>query len=168
MVINMDSVLTTSRFLVGLAVTVAYGVFSYQYGYSSAKKTYQRQIAETQIANLEAARKAQDEARTKEELNAKKVSEALAERDRALASISGLRSNAVRVRQQSQNLSAQLSRASQTHTASGNRDSERLGKCEKLLGESAGLLGEGAELAGEGAEILTRVAADKEAMKATR
>lgn len=168
MAINMDSVLTTSRFLVGLAVTVAYGVFSYQYGYSSAKKTYQRQIAETQIANLEAARKAQDEARTKEELNAKKVSEALAERDRALASISGLRSNAVRVRQQSQNLSAQLSRASQTHTASGNRDSERLGKCEKLFGESAGLLGEGAELAGEGAEILTRVAADKEAMKATR
>lgn len=165
MAINIDSVLTTSRFLVGLAVTVAYGVFSYQYGYSSAKKTYQRQIAETQIANLEAARKAQDETRAKEELNAKKVSEALAERDRALASISGLRSNAVRVRQQSQNLSAQLSRASQTHTASGNRDSERLGKCEELLSESADLLGKGADLAGEGAELSAKLSADKEVIK---
>ncbi len=154
MTINIDSVLTTSRFFVGLVVTVAYGVFSYQYGYSSAKKTYQRQIAETQIANLEAARKAQDEARAKEELNAKKVSEALAERDRALASISGLRSNAVRVRDAADTRAkSDLQIARDT----GDRTQERLARCESLLGE-------GAELAGEGAELLTRVAADKDAV----
>ena len=154
MAINIDSVLTTSRFFVGLVVTVAYGVFSYQYGYSSAKKTYQRQIAETQIANLEAARKAQDEARAKEELNAKKVSEALAERDRALASISGLRSNAVRVRDAADTRAkSDLQAARDT----GDRTQERLARCESLLGE-------GAELAGEGAELSARVSADKDAL----
>ena len=156
MAINIDSVLTTSRFLVGLAVTVAYGVFSYQYGYSSAKKTYQRQIAETQIANLEAARKAQDEARTKEELNAKKVSEALAARDKALSDAANLRQSAVRVRDAADTRAkSDLQIARDT----GDRTQERLARCESLLGE-------GAELVGEGAEILSRVAADKEAMKA--
>lgn len=160
----INSVLTTSRFFVGLVVTVAYGVFSYQYGYSSAKKTYKRQIAEIQIANLEAARKAQDETRAKEELNAKKVSEALAERDRALASISGLRSNAERVRLQSDSLSKRLSRASEAHAAAADGHSERLGKCESLLSESSDLLGESVELAGEGASLSIRVAADKDAI----
>ena len=42
----------------------------------------------------------------------------------------------------------------------GDRTQERLARCESLLGE-------GAELAGEGAELLTRVAADKETMRAT-
>ena len=166
MTINTDSVSTLAKWIAIWAVIMVYGFFCMWKGYSCASAKYEKEITSIKLAQQKALGDAQASARAKEEENARKVSEALAARDKALSDAATLRSNAVRVRQQSQNLSAQLSRASQTHTASGNRDSERLGKCEKLLGESAGLLGEGAELAGEGAELLTRVAADKEAMKA--
>ena len=85
------------------------------------------------------------------------MADALAARDKALSDARAVRVTAVRVRD-----AADTRAASDLQTArdSGDRDKERLARCESLLGE-------GAELVGEGAEILTRVAADKETMRAT-
>ena len=166
MTINTDSVSTLAKWIAIWAVIMVYGFFCMWKGYSCASAKYEKEITSIKLAQQKALGDAQASARAKEEENAKKVSEALAARDKALSDAANLRSAAVRVRVNADSVSAGLKRAAETDAASRDSDRERLGQCEKLLGESAGLLGEGAELVGEGAELLTRVAADKEAMKA--
>ena len=85
------------------------------------------------------------------------MADALAARDKALSDARAVRVTAVRVRDAADTRAkSDLQIAQDT----GDRTQERLARCESLLGE-------GAELAGEGAELLTRVAADKETMRAT-
>ena len=92
------------------------------------------------------------EAQEKYEEQSKRLSQALAQRDKALASARSLRVTSVRVRDIADTRAeSDLQAARDT----GDSNKERLGRCEKLLGE-------GADLVGEGSELLTRVAADKD------
>ena len=132
-------------------IIVAVGIFfiGYQYGHQQTAAKYEAQIAKGRAAQAEAAQMLEEQYREKENESAKKVAAALAARDKALSDASRVRADAERVRLQSEGLSKQLSRAATKHAASGNGDSERLGKCESLLSESASLLGTSTELAGE-------------------
>lgn len=80
--------------------------------------------------------------------------DALAQRDKALASVRSLRADAGRLRDQ-------LSARAEADKArdSGDGVGERLAGCERLLAEGVGLVGEGAELS-------ARVSADKDALAA--
>ncbi|MDD7441570.1 MAG: hypothetical protein PUG38_02990 [Sutterellaceae bacterium] len=135
-------------------IIVAVGIFfiGYQYGHQQTAAKY-----EAQIASLKADWKAKSDAVEKEaqekyEEQTKKLSAALAQRDKALASAHSLRTVAVRVR----GIADTRAKADlQAAAAAGDSNKERLGRCEKLLGE-------GADLVGEGSELLTRVAADKD------
>lgn len=149
------------------AVAIIGAAGLYEAGYRSASKHYEAQIAATEKAQAEAVAAAQAQARAKEKESAKRLSEALAERDKALARAESVRRDAVRVRVSAADTSAKLADLSRAHAASGDGVRERLGKCESLLAESAGLLGEGVGLAGEGAELSARVAADKDAIIST-
>ena len=140
---------------------VAYSLAVFAFGYETAERKLQTEL-QTQRTEL------QTQAREKEQENAKKLAEALAARDKALADAASLRRSAVRVREQSRAVSAGLERVSAEHAASDNGVAVKLGRCERLLSEGAELLGEGSELAGEGAGILARVAADKDALAVTR
>ena len=137
-------------------IIVAVGIFfiGYQYGHQQTAAKY-----EAQIASLKADWKAKSDAVEKEaqekyEEQTKKLSAALAQRDKALASAHSLRTTAVRVRD-----AADTRAKSDLQTArdSGDRDKERLARCESLLGE-------GANLVGEGVELSARVSADKDAV----
>lgn len=153
--------------IIALASIFALGgsyLLGYSKGNASTTREYEEQIAKDKLDQSEAAKKLEEEYRAKEQESAKKVSEALALRDKAMADAARLRADSARVRESANSLAKQLSRASQSHAASGNGDSERLGKCESLLSESAALLGEGQDLATEGAALSVRIAADKDAI----
>lgn len=153
--------------LAGVALLIS-AAGLYEAGYRSASKHYEAQIAATEKAQAEAVAAAQAQARAKEKESAKRLSEALAARDKALARAESVRRDAVRVRVSAADTSKRLADLSRAHAASGDGDSERLGKCESLLSESAGLLGEGQDLAAEGAGLLERVSAGKDALAAVR
>lgn len=78
--------------------------------------------------------------------------DALAQRDKALASVRTLRADAGRLRDRL-NARAEDDKARD----SGDGGGERLARCERLLAEGVGL-------AGEGAELSRRIAADKDAL----
>ena len=80
--------------------------------------------------------------------------DALAQRDKALASARTLRADAGRLRDK---LSARAE--ADKGNDSGDGGGERLARCERLLAEGVGL-------AGEGAELSRRIAADKDALAA--
>lgn len=168
MTINTDSVSTLAKWIAIWAVIMVYGFFCMWKGYSCASAKYEKEITSIKLAQQKALGDAQASARAKEEENAKKVSEALAARDKALSDAANLRSAAVRVRVNADSVSAGLKRAAETDAASRDSDRERLGQCEKLLGESAGLLGEGVGLSAEGAELSARLSGDKAALTADR
>lgn len=168
MTINTDSVSTLAKWIAIWAVIMVYGFFCMWKGYSCASAKYEKEITSIKLAQQKALGDAQASARAKEEENARKVSEALAARDKALSDAANLRSAAVRVRVNADSVSAGLKRAAETDAASRDSDRERLGQCEKLLGESAGLLGEGVELSAEGAELSARLSGDKAALTADR
>lgn len=152
MTINTDSVSTLAKWIAIWAVIMVYGFFCMWKGYSCASAKYEKEITSIKLAQQKALGDAQASARAKEEENARKVSEALAARDKALSDAATLRSTAVRVRDAADTRAkSDLQAARDT----GDRTQERLAQCESLLGE-------GAELVGEGAELLTRVAADKD------
>lgn len=168
MTINTDSVSTLAKWIAIWAVIMVYGFFCMWKGYSCASAKYEKEITSIKLAQQKALGDAQASARAKEEENAKKVSEALAARDKALSDAANLRSAAVRVRVNADSVSAGLKRAAETDAASRDSDRERLGQCEKLLGESAGLLGDGVELSAEGAGLSAKLSGDKAALTADR
>ena len=140
---------------IGGAFAVA-GIFAggYQYGHTRTAAAYEKQIAALKAGWQAKSDAAEKEAQEKYEDQNKKLSQALAQRDKALSNARAVRISAVRVRD-----AADTRAASDLQTArdSGDRDKERLARCESLLGE-------GASLAGEGAELSTRIAADKDAL----
>lgn len=140
----------------------------YEAGYRSASRHYEAQIAADKLAQSQALAAAQAEAMTKEKESAKRLSEALAARDKALARAESVRRDAVRVRVSAAGTSRKLADLSRAHAASGDGNSERLARCESLLGEGAELLGRGVELSSEGAGLAERVAADKDAIAVTK
>lgn len=166
MTINTDSVSTLAKWIAIWAVIMVYGFFCMWKGYSCASAKYEKEITSIKLAQQKALGDAQASARAKEEENARKVSEALAARDKALSDAANLRSAAVRVRTQSDTVSKNLKRAGDADTASSDRYRKRLGQCEKLLGESAGLLGEGVELSAEGAGLSAKLSGDKDTLTA--
>lgn len=168
MTINTDSVSTLAKWIAIWAVIMVYGFFCMWKGYSCASAKYEKEITSIKLAQQKALGDAQASARAKEEENARKVSEALAARDKALSDAANLRQSAVRVRVNADSVSAGLKRAAETDAASRDSHRERLGQCEKLLGESAKLLGEGVGLSAEGAELSARLSGDKAALTADR
>lgn len=140
---------------IGGIVAVA-GIFAggYQYGHTHTAAAYEAQIAALKADWRAKSDAVEKEAQERYEKQSKVLADALAARDKAMAGARAVRISAVRVRD-----AADVRAKSDLQTArdSGDRTQERLARCE-------GLLGEGASLAGEGAEVLTRVAADKDAI----
>ena len=154
--IDLEKMSETFKWVGASLAVIALGAGAYHYGYTSASDKYEKLIAEKEKADSDALTKALEASKAKEREDAEKIAKALAERDKALSDAATLRSTAVRVRDAADTRAkSDLQAARDT----GDRTQERLARCESLLGE-------GAELVGEGAELLTRVAADKEAMKA--
>ena len=166
MTINRDSVSTLAKWIAIWAVIMVYGFFCMWKGYSCASAKYEKEITSIKLAQQKALGDAQASARAKEEENARKVSEALAARDKALSDAATLRSTAVRVRINADSVSAGLKRAGDTDATASNSYRKRLGQCETLLGESAGLLGEGVELSAEGAGLSAKLSGDKDTLTA--
>ena len=151
--------MTKTYLYIALGAVIAAGVLfgsGYQYGHARTAEKYEAQIKDMKADWQSKVSAVEKEAQEKYEEQSKRLSQALAQRDKALASARSLRVTSARVRDAADTRAkSDLQIARDT----GDRTQERLARCESLLGE-------GAELAGEGAELLTRVAADKEAMKA--
>lgn len=140
-----------------IGALIASAFWGYSRGRSSTEEKYEAQISELKSDWQKQTRAVEKEAQERYEKQSKQLAEALAARDKAMVSARTVRTVAVRVRDAADTRAkSDLQAARDT----GDRTQERLARCESLLGE-------GAELVGEGAEILTRVAADKEAMRAT-
>lgn len=155
--INLEAI----RILAKLVGAVALAIMIFSAGYETAEKKAQLR-SQAELTEL------QTQARNKEQENAKKLAEALAARDKALADAASLRRNALRVRESSRAVAEQLGRVSAEHASSSDSSEVKLGRCERLLSEGAELLGRGAELSAEGAELSQRVSADKDAALSTR
>lgn len=140
-----------------IGALIASAFWGYSRGRSPTAEKYEAQISELKSDWQKQTRAVEKEAQERYEKQSRQLADALAARDKALSDARAVRVTAVRVRD-----AADTRAKSDLQTArdSGDRDKERLARCESLLGE-------GAELVGEGAEILTRVAADKETMRAT-
>lgn len=122
-------------------------------GYTVGKH-YRAQIAETEAKAAERIAKQEQESY---EIYAKQqdaLMDALAQRDKALASVRTLRADAGRLRDKL-NERAEADKA----IGAGDGGGERLARCERLLAEGVGL-------AGEGAELSRRIAVDKDALAA--
>lgn len=125
-------------------------------GYRYAAALYAKDMANYRAEQAAATQRQETAFRAAEQENAKRLVEALNERDRALASAADLSGDLDRLRQSA-------SRAAESGKMSGACSSavkpyqQRLASCTDLLLESAQLLREGADLAG-------RTAADKEAL----
>lgn len=140
-----------------ICALVASAFWGYSRGRSSTAEKYEAQISELKSDWQKQTRAVEKEAQERYDKQSKQLAEALAARDKAMVSARAVRVTAVRVRDAADTRAkSDLQAARDT----GDRTQERLARCESLLGE-------GAELAGEGAELLTRVAADKETMRAT-
>lgn len=140
-----------------ICALVAFAFWGYSRGRSSTAEKYEAQISELKSDWQKQTRAVEKEAQERYEKQSKQLAEALAARDKAMVSARAVRVTAVRVRDAADTRAkSDLQIARDT----GDRTQERLARCESLLGE-------GAELVGEGAELLTRVAADKETMRAT-
>lgn len=132
-------------YLAVVAAGFAFGVADFHYGYSSGKKAAeaeaQERIAKQEQESYEIYAKQQNA-----------LMDALAQRDKALASVRTLRADAGRLRDKL-NERAEADKA----VGAGDGGGERLIRCERLLAEGVGLVGEGAELS-------TRVSVDKDAL----
>lgn len=141
--------------IIGALIVSAF--WGYSRGRSSTAEKYEAQISELKSDWQKQTRAVEKEAQERYEKQSRQLADALAARDKALSDARAVRVTAVRVRDAADTRAkSDLQIAQDT----GDRTQERLARCESLLGE-------GAELAGEGAELLTRVAADKETMRAT-
>lgn len=126
-------------------------------------------VKDKHAAQLAAEQQAQqialkDEVRRIEQDNTKRLADALAERDKALAVAHASDARVDQLRKQSDQLAAKLSRLSAAPADPANLDAIRAGRCERLLAEASGLLAEGAELAAEGGQLSAKLSADKDAI----
>lgn len=142
------------------AVLIAGAAWLYERGYQAAARHYEAQISADKLARAQALERLQAAAREKETENARKLASALEERDKALARADSLRRDSVRLRDRADSAAASLRAGS----ASPDPDGSKLARCRELLAEGANLVGAGGELAAEGAGLLTRVAADHDAL----
>ena len=153
--------MTKTYLYIALGAVIAAGVLfgsGYQYGHARTAEKYEAQIKDMKADWQSKVSAVEKEAQEKYEEQSKRLSQALAQRDKALASARSLRVTSVRVRDIADTRAeSDLQAARDT----GDSNKERLGRCEKLLGE-------GADLVGEGSELLTRVAADKDTLSAMR
>ena len=146
--------------IIGALVVAA--LWGYSRGRTSTAQKYEAQISELKSDWQKQTEAVEKEAQERYEKQSRRMAVALAARDKVLSDARAVRVTSVRV------TSVRVRDAAGTRAKSdlqiardtGDRTQERLARCESLLGE-------GAELAGEGAELLTRVAADKETMRAT-
>lgn len=115
-----------------------------------------------EVARVQLAQK--EEVRRIEQDSAKRLAEALAERDKALAMASADHARADQLRKQSSQLSAKLERLSAAPADPSDANAERAASCERLLAEASGLLAEGAELAAEGGQLAAKLSANKDAL----
>lgn len=141
--------------IIGALVVAA--LWGYSRGRTSTAQKYEAQISELKSDWQKQTEAVEKEAQERYEKQSRRMAVALAARDKVLSDARAVRVTSVRGRD------AAGTRAKsdlQIARDTGDRTQERLAQCESLLGE-------GAELAGEGAELLTRVAADKETMRAT-
>ena len=105
-----------------------------------------------------------NEVRKIERESADRLAHALAERDKALAMASADHARADKLRKQSDQLAAKLSRLSAAPADPSKPDAIRAGRCERLLAEAAELLGEGAGLSSEGGQLSAKLSADRDAL----
>jgi hypothetical protein len=136
--------------------TIGLGVGGY-IGTDAAQKTAAREKAELQQEAANAHMKLQDEYRVKEQQNAKKLSDAIAARDQALADLDRNRGDLDRVRKSAEQYRRKLSRAAAGSASACKPYAEKLARCTVLLEEGTELLDEGSRLSG-------RIAADKDAL----
>lgn len=123
-------------------------------GALSATAYYKTEIAEMR-ADYDQRAKAQAEQNLREsEENARRLAQAMAERDDALKRYGALSDDAKRVREQSVTFGLKM--------PAGGADSCK--PCREKLAQSVKLLAEGADLLAEGADLLIRVSADKDAL----
>lgn len=137
-------------FTVGLGVGGAVGTKAAQNAAAREKAELQAQAAE-QRADLE------KQYREKEKQDAKRVSDAIAERDKALADLRDSRADLSRLRKSAEVYRAKLSRASGASGSACKPYVDKLSECSRLLEE-------GVELGTEGSRLLREVAADKDAL----
>ena len=126
-----------------------------------AKDRRAEQLAAEQQAQQVAFK---DEVRRIEQNNAKRLADALAERDKALAVASADHARVDQLRKQSDQLAAKLARLSAAPADPGNLDAIRAGRCERLLAEATELLGEGTGLSSEGGQLSAKLSADRDAL----
>ena len=127
------------------------------------------EVKDNRAAQLAAEQQAQqialkDEVRRIEQDNAKRLADALAERDKALAVASADHARVDQLRKQSDQLAAKLARLSAAPADPSNLDAIRAAKCERLLAEASSLLGEGAGLSSEGGQLSAKLSADRDAL----
>ena len=117
-----------------------------------------------QLAAARAQLAQKEEVRRIEQDHAKRLADALAERDKALALAASDHARADQLRKQSDRLSAKLERLSAAPADPSDANAVRAASCERLLAEASGLLAEGAELAAEGGQLAARLSANKDAL----
>lgn len=136
-----------------MAVAIAAAAF-FIGGYKYAAALYEADIADLLAQHALAAKEKNDEYRSKEQLQAKRLAEAWNQLEQARAESVDLRADVDRVRRLADSYRAKLSG---TDSDSCDALRERLASCTRLLAE-------GAELSAEGARLSGRVAAKKEAI----
>lgn len=134
-------------FFVIYFVGVAFGVLA-------AREHYVPKLAEMEAQTQQRIAKQEQESYEIYTKQQDALMDALAQRDKALASVRTLRADAGRLRDKL-NARAEADKA----IGAGDGGGERLARCERLLAEGVGL-------AGEGAELSRRIAADKDALVA--
>lgn len=125
-------------------------------------KDHKAEQLAAEVARAQLAQK--EEVRRIEQDSAKRLAEALAERDKALALASADHARADQLRKQSSQLSAKLERLSAAPADPSDANAVRAASCERLLAEASGLLAEGAELAAEGGQLAAKLSANKDAL----
>lgn len=137
-----------------VATCAVAGFLIFGAGYKYAAALYEADIAEMQAQHALALKEKNDEYRTKEQSQAKRLADAWDALERARAESVDLRADVNRVRSEADRYRAELSRA--------NPDSctplrKRLARCTELLSE-------GASLSVEGAGISQRIAGKHDAV----
>lgn len=127
--------------MVAAALALAFGG-----GYRYAAALYSKDMADYKAAQTAAAQQQEAAFRAKEQENAKRLVEALDERDRALASATDLSGDLERLRQSARR-AANSGKMSGPCSSAVKPYQQRLASCTDLLLESAQLLREGADLA---------------------
>lgn len=123
-------------------------------GYEWAAAHYEKDISDLRLEYESKAKAQAEENQRQGEENARRLAEAVAERDDALARIGDVSDDADGVRREAVAFGLKMP----------GSDTDSCKPCREKLAESVKLLSESADLLEEGASLLTRVAADKDAV----